>query len=88
MKTLIALTATVLLATAVSGTDARADELSVQLQAITVAQLHELKPATIQQARQAMQQTIIDVVAHLQAEQDVAQLLALQLAGPQTRDAE
>ena len=78
MKTLTVVTVTTLLVSAVFCGNANADELSSQLHAATAQQLEISQPAMAQQAYQAMLQTVIDVKARLQAEQDAAVLLAQQ----------
>ena len=78
MKTLTVVTVTTLLVSAVFCGKANANELSSQLHAATAQQLEISQPAMAKHAYQAMLQTVIDVKARLQAEQDAAVLLAQQ----------
>lgn len=76
MNTLTALAATTLLSAGVFFSTAHGTELSAELHNASQQQLQNLQPAMAQQAYQAMLQTVIDVKAHLQAEQDASLLLA------------
>ena len=78
MKTLTVVTVTTLLVSAVFCGKANADELSEQLHVATAQQLERSQPSMAQQAYQAMLQTVIDLQARLQAQQDVEELLAQQ----------
>lgn len=86
MKTLTLLTVTTLMVTAVFCADTKADELTAELHAATAQQLSALQPVMAQQAHQAMLQTIIDVKARLQAEQDASTLLASQVTAAQVAE--
>lgn len=88
MKTLtVVLTLSTLFASA-AGFAANTDDLQQQIQADTAKQLMQLAPRIASDARQAMLQTIIDVQARLQAEQDVELLVARQQEVIQPDEAE
>ncbi|GAB2920500.1 hypothetical protein [Rheinheimera gaetbuli] len=78
MKSLTLLTATTLMLSALYSVDSKADEFSAELHAATAQQLTELQPEMVQQAYRSMLQTVIDVKARLQAQQDASTLLASQ----------
>lgn len=86
MKPLTLLTATTLMISALFSVDSKADELSAELHAATAQQLTELQPAMARQAYQGMLQTVIDVKARLQAEQDASTLLASQVTTVQAAE--
>lgn len=86
MKSLTLLTATTLMISALFSVDSKADELSAELHAATAQQLTEQQPAMARQAYQGMLQTVIDVKARLQAEQDASTLLASQVTTVQAAE--
>lgn len=88
MKTLtVVLTLSTLFASSAAFA-ADTDSLQQQIQADTAKQLMQLAPRIASDARLAMLQTIIDVQARLQAEQDVEQLVARQQKAEQPDEAE
>lgn len=88
MKTLtVVLTLSTLFASSAAFA-AETDTLQQQIQADTAKPLVQLAPRIASDARQAMLQTIIDVQARLQAEQDVELLVASQQKTEQPDQAE
>lgn len=81
MKTLTALTLSVVCAGALLANNAMADELTDQIRGAAQQQLQELHSLNQQQARVALHKTALELLARQNAEQDAATaLLAYQAA--------
>lgn len=88
MKTLTAVVVTAGLIAGLHSTTVNADELSAQLRSDTQAQLVALSELNQMHAREALQKTVIDLIAKQTAQQDVAALIAYQLNPLPVREAE
>ena len=88
MKTLTVVVVTAGLIAGLHSTTVNADELSAQLRSDTQAQLVALSELNQMHAREALQKTVIDLIAKQTAQQDVAALIAYQLNPLPVREAE
>lgn len=84
MKTLTALVVTAGFVAGLSSATVNANELTAQLHSDAQAQLATLPELNQVHAREALQKTVIDLMAKQAAQQDVAELIAFQ---PQLVDA-
>ena len=74
MNTLTAVTLTATFAASLFGAAAAADDLTLQVRETAEQQLIELRYSSQQQAKLALSQTVIDLLARQAAEQDSAAL--------------
>ena len=79
MKTLTAFVVTAGLIAGLHTATVKADELAAQLRSEAQTQLAALPELNQMHAREALQKTVIDLIAKQTAQQDVAALIAYQL---------
>lgn len=80
MKRFTTLVLTCSFATALSINPLMADEVSTELQQVVQQQLNTLSAETQQQARLALQSSVLDLIAQQSARQDVTELAKQALA--------
>lgn len=88
MKTLTAFVVTAGLIAGLHTATVKADELAAQLRSEAQTQLAALPELNQLHAREALQKTVIDLIAKQTAQQDVAALIAYQLNPLPVREAE
>ncbi|HBN89798.1 MAG: hypothetical protein CL577_09595 [Alteromonadaceae bacterium] len=88
MKTLTAFVVTAGLIAGLHTATVKADELAAQLRSEAQTQLAALPELNQMHAREALQKTVIDLIAKQTAQQDVAALIAYQLNPLPVREAE
>lgn len=88
MKTLTAFVVTAGLIAGLPATTVNADELAAQLRLDAQTQLAALPELNQMHAREALQKTVIDLIARQTAQQDVAALIAFQPNPQLVREAE
>ncbi|MCD1597562.1 MULTISPECIES: hypothetical protein [Rheinheimera] len=88
MKTLTAFVVTAGLIAGLHTATVKADELAAQLRSDAQTQLAALPELNQMHAREALQKTVIDLIAKQTAQQDVAALIAFRPTSQLVREAE